>query len=107
MAAIVSANLLDTGRVVFLGREGAWVAAIAEAVVYGDAAAAEAGLAAAQRRDGGRTVVEPFVTGYTEADRRADHESLPAGRPTMTLRDTIRAHGPTVVYGRRATPRGS
>ena len=102
MTAIVSANLLATGRVVFLGPEGAWVASIAEATVYGDAAAAEAGLAAAQRRDGGRTVVEPFVTGYT----RADHDKLPEGRPPMTLRDTIRANGPTVGYGKRVRPNG-
>ena len=101
MTAIVSANLLATGRVVFLGREGAWVASLAEATVYGDAAAAEAGLAAAQRRDGGRTVVEPFVTGYTGAN----HERLPEGRPAMTLRDIIRAHGPTVGYGKRAKQR--
>ena len=102
MTAIVSANLLATGRVVFLGREGAWVASLDEAAVYGDAAAAEAGLAAAQRRDGGRTVVEPFVTGYT----KGDHGKLPEGRPTMTLRDTIRANGPTVGYRRRLEPRG-
>lgn len=97
MTAIVSANLLATGRVAYLGREGAWVEDIAGATVYGDAAAAEAGLAAVQRRGGAAIVVEPFVTGYT----RADHGTLPEGRPTMTLRDAIRAHGPTVGYGKR------
>ncbi len=98
MTAIVSANLLATGRVAYLGREGAWVEDIAEATVYSDAAAAEAELAAAQQRGGALGVVEPFVTGYT----RADHRTLPEGRPTMALRDAIRAFGPTVGYGRRA-----
>lgn len=106
MTAIVSANLLATGRVAYLGREGAWVEDIAEATVYGDAAAAEAGLAAVQRRGGAAVVVEPFVTGYTRADHRSAGGTLPEGRPTMTLRDTIRAHGPTVGYGSR-TKQGS
>ncbi len=93
MSSIVTANLLATGRVVFLAADGAWVATLAEAVVYGDAAAAEAGLAAAQRREERPVVVEPFIIG---TDAKAE------GRPAMTLRDTIRANGPTIRFQPKA-----
>lgn len=86
MPKVVTANMLDTGTVVFLGRDGAWVHAIAEAALFEDSAAADAGLAKA---DTARTVVEPFVT---DAGPEQD------GRSKMTLRDTIRAFGPTINF---------
>ena len=89
MPKVVTANTLATGRVVFLGTGGAWVAAVEEAMIYPDATAAEEGLALA-RNDADRSiVVEPFVT-----DRTPGND----GQSTMTLRDSIRAHGPTIRY---------
>ena len=89
MPKVVTANTLDTGTVVFLGRDGAWVGAIAEAAMYEDAAAAEAGLERANADAAKAIVVEPFVT---DAGPEQD------GRPKMTLRDTIRAFGPTINF---------
>jgi hypothetical protein len=86
MPKVVTANTLDTGTVVFLGPAGAWVGAIAEAALYEDAAAAEAALAGAGLAN---VVVDAFVT---DAGPEQD------GRPKMTLRDTIRAFGPTINF---------
>lgn len=89
MPKVVTANTLATGHVVFLSGNGAWVTAVEAAMIYPDAATAEEGLALA-RRDADRSiVVEPFVT-----DRDPDAD----GKPAMTLRDSIRAYGPTIKY---------
>lgn len=89
MPKVVTANTLDTGTVVFLGRDGTWVTAIADAAMYDDAAAAEVGLEKANADVARAIVVEPFVT---DAGPEQD------GRPKMTLRDTIRAFGPTINF---------
>ena len=86
MPKIVTANTLDTGTVVFLGQSGAWVDAIADAAFFEDAAAAETGLVGATAS---RAVVETFVT-----DAAPEQD----GRLKMTLRDTIRAFGPTINF---------
>ena len=86
MPKVVTANTLDTGTVVFLGPTGAWVGAIAEASRYDDAATAEAALAGAGPAN---VVVDAFVT-----DAGPEHD----GRPKMSLRDTIRAFGPTINF---------
>ena len=95
MSKVVTANTLDTGTVVFLGRDGGWVGSLAEARFYEDADAAEEGLAGA-KVEAERAVVDPFVT---------DAKPEPNGRPKMTLRDTIRAFGPTIDFMPRATRR--
>ena len=96
MSKVVTANTLDTGTVVFLGRDGAWVAAIAEAALYEDAGAVEAGLERANADAARAIVVDPFVT---DAGPKQD------GRPKMTLRDTIRAFGPTINFMPSASKR--
>ena len=88
MSKVITANDLTSGNVVFLGKDDRWVASLAEAATFADDAAAEQGLARAQR-DLERGVVEPFVS-TLGPDRD--------GRPSMTLRDTIRAYGPTVRF---------
>ena len=88
MSKVITANELATGSVVFLGTNDAWVGSLAEAVVFADDAAAEQGLARAQR-DVERGVVEPFAS-TVGPDKD--------GRPAMSLRDTIRAYGPTVRF---------
>ena len=89
MSKIVTANMLASGRVVFLGAEGAWVEAVEDATVFADDAAAQVGMAQAQRDQDAALIVEAFV-----ATRTVDK----AGAPAMSLRDVIRAHGPTVRF---------
>lgn len=89
MTKIVTANTLATGHVVFLGVDGSWVQAVADAASYVDAEAAEAGLAIARVAQQQGLIVDAFVT-----DRGPDKD----GRSAMTLRDTIRAYGPTISY---------
>ena len=89
MAKIVTANTLATGHVVFMAADGAWVGTLDHAAAYEDAAAAEAGFAAALGDVQRGLIVDPFVT-----DKGPDKD----GRPAMTLRDTVRAFGPTIRY---------
>ncbi len=89
MPKVVTANTLATGQVVFLSPTGAWVAGIDAAAVYADAASAEAGLAIGQRDAERSLIVDPFVVETGGGTN---------GKPAMTLRDTIRAHGPTIRY---------
>lgn len=89
MSKIVTANDLATGQVLFLA-DRRWVTSVQDATIHGSAEAAEAALDFA-RLDAARCIiVDPFVT---------DIETGPTvGRPKMTLRDTIRAYGPTIRY---------
>ena len=89
MPKVITANTLATGTVVFYGADGAWVDAIADATVYDDATTAEAGLFEAKRDEARAIVVDAFIV-----DRSPDAD----GKTKMTLRDTIRAYGPTIEY---------
>ena len=89
MSNIVSANSLTTGRVVFLAPNDRWVETIADAIVFTDPKAAENGLARAQIDHDRAIVVDPFVA-TTGLDAN--------GRLAMSLRDTIRAYGPTIRF---------
>jgi hypothetical protein len=94
MSKVISANTLATGVVVFLGPNGVWVEQIAEAVPFADAAAAELGLVAAKMDEKRAIVVDAFIV-----DRKDDAE----GPAAMSLRNAIRAYGPTIDY-RPASP---
>ena len=89
MSKIVTANTLATGTVVFLSQDGGWVDGVADARLFADAAAAEEGLAIGQRDAQHAIIVDPFVT-----DRNPEAN----GKPGMTLRDSIRAFGPTIKF---------
>lgn len=89
MSKVVTANQLTTGIVVFLGKNGSWTHDVAAAKIYATAEEAETGLLEAKDDEARALIVEPFVT-----DVGAEVE----GRPKMTLRDTIRAFGPTISY---------
>jgi hypothetical protein len=89
MPQVISANTLARGLVVFYGAGGAWVEDIAQATVYHDKAAAEAGLAAAKLDEARARVVDAFLV-----DQKDDAD----GRAALTLRDAIRAYGPTIDY---------
>jgi hypothetical protein len=89
MSKVISANMLAKGNVVFLGVNGAWVETIADAIAFADAASAEIGLAAAKLDEKRAVVVEPFIV-----DKKDEAE----GQASMTLRNAIRAFGPTIDY---------
>jgi hypothetical protein len=89
MSKIVTANTLATGTVVFLDRSGHWVESVDQARLFEDAEAAEEGLAIAQRDLHRALIVDPFAT---------DARPGAGGPPAMTLRDTIRAFGPTIKF---------
>ena len=89
MSKVITANMLATGRVVFAGTNNAWVESISEAAVFADEAAAQGALAQAQLDQERAIIVDPFVTA---------RGSGPDDRRDMTLRETIRAYGPTISY---------
>ena len=90
MTKVVSANRLRDGVVVYVGAAGAWVDHLRAAAVLDDADAVEAALVAARADEALNVIVEPFVVDVTLHD----------GRPrAMTLRDRIRADGPTIAFG--------
>jgi len=95
MPKFVSANRLSDGIVVYLGADGAWLAAWDEARPFADGAEAEAALAAA-REDARRSlVVDPFLV---------EVESGAVGLRPITLRNAIRARGPTIDYAPKPLP---
>jgi sulfite reductase (NADPH) hemoprotein beta-component len=93
MPKIVSANRLSDGIVVYLGAEGAWLGALDEARVFTDATEAEAGLAAAREDARQNLVVDPFMVEVATGE---------GGLRPITLRNSIRAQGPTIDYAHRA-----
>ncbi len=86
---IISANRLSDGIVVYAGHGGAWVERLDQARIFASKAEADAGLSLAQNDAARNLIVEPFLVGVTQ-----DAGGL---RPS-TLRDSIRAHGPTIDF---------
>jgi hypothetical protein len=95
MSKIVSANRLCDGIVVYLGADGAWVTTLDEARAFTDETEAKAGLAAAREDARRNLVVDPFLV---EVEVGAD------GLRPNTLRNSIRARGPTVDYSAKPLP---
>jgi Protein of unknown function (DUF2849) len=96
---IISANRLVDGIVVYAGHGGAWVEKLNQARIFASKEEAEAGLSFAQDDVARNLVVEPFLVDVTQ-----DANGL---RPS-TLRDSIRAQGPTIdflAHRRAITPR--
>ena len=89
MPKVVTANLLATGAVVFFAGDAVWVDAIDDATSFDDAAASEAGLAEAKCDEARAIIVDPFIV---------DRVAAIDGTTKMTLRDTIRAYGPTIAF---------
>jgi hypothetical protein len=86
---IISANRLADGIVVYAGHGGAWVERLNEALVFSGKEEADAGLTLAQDDVARNLIVEPFVVDVTQDA---------AGLRPATLRDSIRAHGPTIEF---------
>ena len=95
MVKLVSANRLGDGVVVYVDAAGHWVESIDAAARLESADTVEAALVAARADEALNLVVEAFVV---DAVLEADHVRA------TTLRDRIRASGPTIVYGPAAQP---
>jgi hypothetical protein len=81
----ITANDLRTGAVFYRAPGGAWVPDAAQAEIALDAARAEALLVAAKADHDSGAIVEPFAIDFD-----------PAARAPLSLRERIRAAGPTI-----------
>ncbi len=89
MPKVICANRLADGIVVYAGRDGSWSERLSHAKVFAGKAEAEAGLLIAQNDAKRNLVVEPVVVEVAE-----DASGLRA----VTLREAIRARGPTIDF---------
>jgi Protein of unknown function (DUF2849) len=89
MPKVISANRLADGIVVYAGRGGAWVEHLNGALILAGIEEADAALSLAQNDVARNLIVEPFLVDITQDA---------AGLRPSTLRDSIRAHGPTIDY---------
>ena len=89
MAKVICANRLADGIVVYAGHDGSWPERISQAKIFASKTEAEAGLLVAQNDAKRNLVVEPVVVEVTE-----DASGLRA----VTLREAIRARGPTIDF---------
>jgi hypothetical protein len=87
VSEIVTANRLVDGVVVFQNALGGWEEDFALAAVYADLAARDAALRRAREAAAQSLIVDPYAVAV---ERRA------GGYAPTTLRETIRAAGPTV-----------
>jgi hypothetical protein len=88
MPSVVTANLLETGDVVYLGPAGKWLRDLGDAEVANDKAELAQLDEIAQRAVAAREVTAVYAMDVSTAN----------GRPTpLSVREKIRAaHGPTV-----------
>ncbi len=89
MPKIISANRLADGIVVYAGHGDAWVEQLNQAHIFASKQDADARLSLAQYDVTRNLIVEPFLVDVTQ-----DANGL---RPS-TLRDSIRAQGPTIDF---------
>jgi Protein of unknown function (DUF2849) len=89
MPKVISANSLADGIVVYAGRTGAWTGQLGQAKIFTSKADAEEGLLGAENDAKHNLVVEPFLVEVVEDA---------SGPRAVTLRDSIRARGPTIDF---------
>jgi hypothetical protein len=89
MSQVITANRLTDGIVVYVGHDGAWTGQLSEAKLFGSKAEAESGMLAAGDDAKRNLVVEPCLIDVTDEA---------SGRQPLTLRESIRARGPTVDF---------
>ena len=94
MLHVISANRLYDGAVVYVGREAPWTCRLDNARVFTDKAELETGLQSAQSDAKNSLVVEPCSVEVTQE----------AGvLQAVSLRERIRAQGPTIDFSRRTS----
>jgi Protein of unknown function (DUF2849) len=86
---VVSANRLTDGTVAYLDADGNWVASLAEARILTTKDEEAAALAKAESAVRDNLVLDPLVVEIAQT---------PRGWQAKSLRNTIRAAGPTVKY---------
>jgi sulfite reductase (NADPH) hemoprotein beta-component len=89
MAKIVTANRLADGIVVYLGSDGSWVEGINQAKTFEDGSESKQALETARADEGKNLIVDPFLVDVT-----TDANGLKA----VSLRNAIRARGPTIDF---------
>lgn len=95
---VLTANLLREGVSVFLGADGEWVRALAEARVARDDAEAEALEEEGAKAVRETLVVDPYLIAVEETED---------GPVAVAHRERRRSGlGPTIAYGPRAKPNG-
>jgi len=99
MPKIVSANRLSDGIVVYLGADGSWLTSLDDGLPFADDTAAKAGLSTAREDARRNLVVDPFLV-----EVEVEVESGAAGLHPITLRNAIRARGPTIDYAPKPPP---
>jgi hypothetical protein len=90
MLKIISANRLTDGLVVYLVAEGIWTTDIDQATRFASDAEVEAGLQIAKSDEKRNLILDSFAVDIKTVESQ-DVEAL-------TLRNAIRAKGPTVDY---------
>ncbi len=89
MMRVLSANRLRDGIIVYLSPSGEWRPQIGEAALFTTEEASEAALAKARAAVTANLIVDPLIVDVTES---------PKGRKALSLRNSIRALGPTVNF---------
>jgi hypothetical protein len=89
MLRVISANRLRDGTVVYLSAHGSWVTHFEEAALLTSEEACEAGQAQAHASLAANAIVDPLLVDVVE-----DAE----GRRATTLRNAIRAAGPSIEF---------
>lgn len=87
---IISANRLADGIVVYFAEAGIWTPDIAQARRLGGEAELEPALALAKADEKRNLILDPFAVDVKEVDTK--------GLEAVSLRNAIRAKGPTVDY---------
>ncbi|HYP57181.1 MAG TPA: DUF2849 domain-containing protein [Beijerinckia sp.] len=93
MLKVVSANRLTDGIVVYLRPDGTWADQLNQANCFESEALAEAGLEAARNDAKKNLILDPFLVEVT---------ANPEGLHAVSLRNAIRAKGPTVDFAPRS-----
>jgi hypothetical protein len=93
MPKVISANRLTDGIVVYLGQENEWPNSLAAARIFPDEAATQAGLETAKATVKKNLILDPVVVEISGegTDLRA-----------KSLRDSIRANGPTIDFASKS-----
>ncbi len=93
MPYVVSANRLADGAVVYFGFDSSWSGQLKEAKVFAGKDEAEAQLSAARNDAGRNLIVDACLVEVAETE---------TGVRAITLRESIRAQGPTIDFLPRA-----
>jgi hypothetical protein len=89
MPSVISANRLEDGTVAYLTADGSWAGSLAAAKLFAAETEVAAGLAEARHAVQRNIVLDPLIVEVSDA---------PTGRRATSLRNSIRATGPTVRY---------